>query len=204
MFNWPEDYGLPQDHCLDVLQGAYDVPYEGEPIILDIGANIGAFARWAKQRWPKSVVHCYEPNESNYALLGRTVDYYGLTGVHVYPVAVAHEDGQKPLHHNGPNCGEWSLAINAATHGEPLMVPCVDAASLPDADIVKVDTEGAEPLILSRMAQAGKLNRVQAVMLEYHAATVVSSLTDGLVGLGFRLLHHDKYSEHRGVLRFMR
>ncbi len=75
---WPFEYlrpGLPHDHCADVLNGSYDVPFNPPiaPTILDLGANIGAFTRWAAERWPRCTIHCYEPHPANFALLTETV-----------------------------------------------------------------------------------------------------------------------------------
>lgn len=204
MIIWPESYGLAPDHCISVLNGEYDIPYDGEPVILDLGANVGAFARWAKGKWPNSVIHCYEPFPANYELLCRTVKDYELKNVMTYAMAVADDNQSRELHLNGFNCGEWSLAKNSASTGEPLTVPCIDAALLPDADIIKVDTEGAELMILARLARCGKLARVSAIMLEYHSAGAVDILKGGLCGLGFSLLEHTPYMEHRGVLKFIR
>jgi len=75
---WPPEFltvGIKPDHCKDVLEGCYDIPFEHpHPVILDIGANIGAFAKWARGRWPNALIHCYEPEELNHVMLRRTLD----------------------------------------------------------------------------------------------------------------------------------
>lgn len=203
--NWPPDYGLPQDHCVSVLKGEYDCPVDlPAPVILDIGANVGAFARWAKGRWPNSKIHSYEPHPKNHELLCRTVVDFELKDVFVYNLAVADRNGNFDLHHNGFNCGEWSLATNAATHGEPIKVNAIDAAELPDANIIKLDTEGAEPMILARLSRCVRLQRVSAVMLEYHAGSAVDMITKGLAHSGLKLHEKQVFSEHRGILKFTR
>jgi FkbM family methyltransferase len=202
--NWPLDYGLNQDHCESVLRGEYEVPFEGAPVILDIGANVGAFARWAKNRWPDSKIHSYEPHPANHALLCRTVTDFELRDVFVYNLAVSNSTGPGQIHMNGFNCGEWSLAKIATTTGQPVDVNCIDAAELPDADVIKVDTEGAEPMILSRLSRCGRLKRPQAIMLEYHADTAVKMLTEGLAVSGFKPFAHQEYSQHRGTIKFLK
>jgi FkbM family methyltransferase len=204
MILWPEDYKLAPDHCISVLNGEYSVEVEDVKTVLDLGANVGAFARWAKGKWPEAVIHSYEPHPDNYALLCRTVRDFELQKVFTYNLAVADGNGAHDLYLNGFNCGEWALTPNAATTGEPVKVQCVDAAELPDADVIKVDTEGAEPMILARMARTGRLTRTKAIMLEYHAATMVPIIIQGLGGLGFRLIARQEYAEHRGILKFQR
>ena len=53
----------------------YDIPgLELEtPFVLDIGANIGAFACWALERWPGAEVNCYEPVPANFDMLRQNV-----------------------------------------------------------------------------------------------------------------------------------
>src|SRR4051812_48177 len=47
-------------HLQKIANGEYEIPYEHpNPVILDLGANVGGFAAWASQRWPRSVIHCY-------------------------------------------------------------------------------------------------------------------------------------------------
>src|SRR5204863_6169236 len=57
-------------HAQKVLNGEYDIPYQHpNPVVLDIGADVGSFAAWASQRWPGCRIHCYEPLPSNFAVL---------------------------------------------------------------------------------------------------------------------------------------
>lgn len=62
--HWPREFPVSDLHQADVLTGCYDVPYILEPgkefVIVDIGADVGAFARWAAKRWPKCPIHSYE------------------------------------------------------------------------------------------------------------------------------------------------
>lgn len=204
---WPEYYGVAADHCQDVLEGCYDVDYNyPENItILDIGANVGAFARWAKTRWPNSIIHCYEPHPVNFFLLRKTISEYRLSNIGCVEVAVAHQNTMVRLHDNGLNCGEWSIATNANTKGY-IVVASMDANELPDAQIVKIDTEGAEPLIMERMVQCGKLAPVQALMVEYHSANVVNDLVSLAGGAGLNMVDKIPMPDkpHRGVLKFLR
>src|ERR1700722_1321043 len=45
----------------------YDLEMSPAPAtILDIGANIGAFALRCHEQWPKAAIRCYEPVAENY------------------------------------------------------------------------------------------------------------------------------------------
>lgn len=76
--HWPKEFPVEDLHHADVLGGCYDVPYyvqDGHLFgVIDIGANVGAFARWAAKRWDKCPIHCYEPNPDLAACLDITCD----------------------------------------------------------------------------------------------------------------------------------
>lgn len=63
--HWPREFPVPDLFRGEVLGGCYDVPYfveeQGKEFaIIDIGADVGSFARWASKKWPKCPVHSYE------------------------------------------------------------------------------------------------------------------------------------------------
>ena len=198
---WPDSFGLGADHCTDVLQGCYDLPYEATRC-LDIGANVGAFARWANTRWPGVVTYSYEPHPGNFALLQKSIDYFKLPHALAYQTAVADGDDEMTLHENG-NCGEWSLIKFGKGDGQ-IKVQVMDAAKLPDADFIKIDTEGAEPNILKRLLDTHKLDYVNAVVLEYHAAVHVIPLIWQCYEAGLKLHSVTPIMDHRGILKFLR
>lgn len=57
--------------------------------ILDLGANVGEFAVWARLRWPYAWVTCYEPDDAKRAICQlnvppgtRVIDSLGLAAEH--------------------------------------------------------------------------------------------------------------------------
>lgn len=207
---WPADYlrpGLAADHCADVLGGSYNVPYDPAtpPIILDLGANIGAFARWAAARWPGCTLHCYEPAMANFMLLERTLATLGgLTTCHAYRQAVAERSGTANLSLVGVNCGEYSLFMGNPRDMPVETVELISAATLPRADILKIDTEGAEAAILAVLAGAGRLREFSAIMFEYHHPNYKELLPILLDAAGFKAINHRILSPSRGEFKFMR
>ncbi len=201
--NWPAEFNLDENHCADVLAGTYDCPVEAS-VVMDIGANVGAFARWAKQRWPNAKVHCYEPQPFNYSLLKMTINHYDLQNVWPHEVGVSDKEGNLTLYENGFNCGEWSLIKFDPNGKREVSVQIIDAATLPDADFIKIDTEGMEPNILKRLADAGKLANVKGVVLEYHAAVHVAPIIWLCKQAGLSLYDISPHMDHRGVMKFVR
>lgn len=201
---WPSHYGVADDHCGDVILGAYDVPVEAMTVI-DIGANVGAFVRWGRTRWPHAAFHCFEPNLENYRLLLETVA--GLPNhenIYCHPVAVLDHSDVLNLFPGKCNCGEWSL-FGGPDRANGIPVQVMDAVIIPSGDVLKIDTEGGEPFILKRLAQLGRLKEFSAVMLEYHRAGEDKSITELMVENGFKLhAHKEGPSESRGELKFIR
>lgn len=199
--NWPADFGLSEDYCEDVIRGCYDLPYEAKNV-LDIGANVGAFAKWARVRWPDAKIHCYEPQAGNFALLLRTIEFYGLYDTTANEEAVSDSAGRMTLHENG-NRGEWSF-IKFGNGSGAIEVDVMDAANLPHADFIKIDTEGAEINILMRLESCGKLAAVNGIVLEYHSASHVAPLISTAQKAALKLHEIIPVSEHRGLMKFLR
>ena len=213
---WPADYIGPKlapDHCGDVLAGSYDVPYypKSPPTILDIGANIGAFARWAVDRWPGCKIHCYEPDPGNFHLLQRTVCelIYHLPrsdmqflfngrnrNIWVHNAAVADTEGKCHTAEGQYNCGETHIVPGGD-------IPTIKASTLPKADVLKIDTEGCEPAILADLAKSGRLEEFSAVMMEYHADVHLGVILQNMMNHGFWLVAWKPVAQHRGELKFI-
>ena len=165
---WPEEYGVAPDHCGDVLRGSYDVPFNPAtpPVILDIGANVGAFTLWAFTRWPGCRIHSYEPHPKNYALLARTVQDRSLPAtIHMCGIGDRPHIARMSI---GPNnIGEHSIVFDYKTSKIPVQIN--PASTLPKADILKIDTEGCELRILTLLHDMGRLGEFSAVMMETHS-----------------------------------
>lgn len=213
---WPETYlrpGLSPDHCADVLEGAYDVPYDPPvgsppPTILDIGGNVGAYLRWATRRWLGCTIHSYEPHPENFALLSATkrdlITPEAAATVHLHNSAVWSSATQTVLTPGIYNCGEPS--IHSGRTGVPgsILLTTLDAATLPPAQILKIDAEGSELGILQRMSEAGTLASLQSVALEWHSSSLSAATEALLTAAGFVVCGRRVAAEHRGETKYVR
>lgn len=183
---WPTDYNVSDDHCGDVLRGSYDVPYNPDhpPVVLDIGANVGAFARWAAERWPGCEVHSYEPNPKVLPLLHRTIKDHNLL-CSTHQCAVSNKDGEADLSEGPHNCGEGSIVSDFGTTKHKVHV--LDAANLPFANVLKLDTEGCELQILMRLHDVNRLETFSAVMMETHSPQDREAIMALMANAGFTL-----------------
>jgi FkbM family methyltransferase len=147
-----------------VLGGEYDWPVlPDEPTIrhvIDVGANVGAFACWIYKR-TGAFVDCYEPLPGAALLCAEN----GPPGCRVHEVAVTVDPGPVRLH-VGSDWGFSSLdsRLNPRS-GEVVEVPAVHPSALPPCDLLKVDTEGSEVEILGGYPH---LDKVGVVMFEWH------------------------------------
>jgi FkbM family methyltransferase len=186
-----------RSHVQKVLDGEYDIPYRhSAPVILDIGANVGSFAAWALKCWPGAYVHCYEPLPDNFALLKRNLRQFEGRSVSLHNFAVG-DPSLTRLYLGRNNCGEASFYDIGEQTTDTVEVETRAPDVLPKAHIVKIDTEGSEVEILSRMTSLD----FDAIMLEYHSEAnrrTVDALLQDFVLVGGHARHL-----HRGTLKFM-
>jgi FkbM family methyltransferase len=131
--------------------------------VVDLGANIGLFGAWVLGRFPGASILAVEADPANAAIHRRTIEANGLGGLWRLLEGFASTE---------PGLVRFVAAEHATSHAaEPeergVDVPSLDVLpSLEDADLVKIDIEGAEWRLLadSRFARA----RPSVVVLEYH------------------------------------
>ncbi len=153
-----------------VLEGEYETGWSGEGLrVLDIGANVGAFAIWAALRWPGSRIDSFEPHPGSFAMLERNTRPF--PGITPHNRAVWPEPGRARYFGRYAGDGEAGIVrvIGRMFAEVPLdrsfEVEVVHPAALPRADVVKLDVEGAEPEILEHL----DLSATSLVLLEYHS-----------------------------------
>ncbi len=147
-----------------VFLGEYEIPLQvAAPTILDCGANFGAFSLWASHRWPGAKIHAYEPHPRTFEYLRKNLRSY--SNVTLYECAVG-KPGLRPLFDGVNNEGEASLFAGNGRADTGHHVLTIDPCDMPEADILKMDVEGAELEILQRLIETGRT--FKAVMFEFH------------------------------------
>lgn len=148
----------------------FDPPQDG--VIVDIGANIGAFTLDCAARFLSVTIEAYEPNPHTYTLLRQNIEANGLEErVRTYPEAVGREAGVLKLW-----TGHGTIAATAypdPAEARGLFAECrvVDLATVfartsRRIDLVKIDAEGAEADILEGGRAA--LSQAAQYVGEYH------------------------------------
>jgi FkbM family methyltransferase len=164
--------------------------------LLDIGANVGSFAAWALERWPGCHVHCDEPLPGNFALLKRNLSQVEGASVSWHNFAVG-DPSLKRLYFGRNNCGEASFYDIGEQSTASVEVETRAPDVLPKAQIMKIDTEGSEVDILSRVTSFD----FDVIVLEYHSEANRRRV-DELLG-DFLLVGGETRHLHRGTLKFM-
>ena len=195
-----------KNHVERVFEGEYDVGVEFDkpPRILDIGANCGSFAIWAAVRWSTEAITCYEPHPDTFRSLSKNL-LQRSNHVKLIEAAVVgdgYEAATVDLYPGLHNCGESSLFnLGEQDMATPFVVRAIRASDLPTAEIVKIDTEGAELEIL----RGYDLRDTVAVMVEWHSADDRRAIDAMLtIERGFELIGAHVYSATRGVMKFTR
>lgn len=141
----------------EVWKGEYNLAgleFKSPPTVVDIGANCGAFAIWARMRWGAKKVYCYEPNPALWPYLTNNGTLFAsrVQGFEFLPVNAAVGPTAHCEFYAGKEtnlCG--SIVKSGSTVQESIQVNMVDPKDIPECHILKVDTEGAEAFIISNL-----------------------------------------------------
>lgn len=189
---------IPNDmitHVAKIWEGEYDIPMDiPSGVVLDIGANVGGFAVWVAEH-SDYMIHCYEPMPSNYELLEQNTQGYN---VKLNNVAITNVHGVDTMYFGKHNCGEASLFKGEEQSDESIHVNTFDAKSLPNADIVKIDTEGAEVMILKNIVFQPLI-----YVIEYHSEQNRICIHNYLKE-HYTLVKANSYRPNYGVLSYVK
>jgi FkbM family methyltransferase len=161
-------------------------PVPENSVVVDVGANIGAFALAAAQR--ARTVYCIEPIASNFGMLTRNIKLNRASNVKPLQVAVAGANGTARM----TDCGVKS-SLHFDTGGNTEQVRTVTLQTLMEengietVDYLKMDCEGAEwDIVLSTPPEI--LRRIKHIEMEFHnigSATHPRMLQEHLRKAGF-------------------
>jgi len=141
---------------------------KNDDVIIDLGANLGLFARWALHCAPRARISAFEPFPENVPMLRRNVAAYGAT-VKVYPFAVGARSGESTMIDGGASI---SHQLGASGMGPKVKVvtlrEALDLTGSSDIDFVKMDIEGSEHDIFAELIEPELLGRIKHIAVEYH------------------------------------
>jgi FkbM family methyltransferase len=153
---------------------------EGCRTIFDVGAHHGVTVRAFRRFFPGARIHAFEPSPESFEVLKAEAARDG--GIFPMNVGLADRAGTRRFHSNRSSMTNSLLAVDEAasrTWGPDLLDPIgtfearftsVDAVmaelGIPEIDILKLDVQGAEPLVMAGAANALRLGKVRVVYSE--------------------------------------
>ncbi len=148
-----------------------------EPVIVDLGANIGLSVVFLKRLYPRARITAVEADPHIFRFLERNAAAFGITNVRLINAAAHDCEARLGFYSEGADSGH--LAEDAAASCQ---VQAIDTRALlekePVIDMLKMDIEGAEGRVLRHCAPA--LRRVRNMYIEYHGGACTFPLADVL------------------------
>lgn len=153
---------------------AYDpLLIDERDVVLDVGANIGGFARWAVVDRGAGRLVCYEPERENFSLLEKNVTTFDTDRrrCEIHRAALVGpgvELSDVRLYINRRSSSRSIHSVEKIRGREPVSVPAErfrDVVTRVRSTVVKIDIEGGEYGVLSGYAWPW---HVREVAIEYH------------------------------------
>ncbi|WP_353635046.1 FkbM family methyltransferase [Halobacterium sp. NMX12-1] len=170
-----------------------------DDVVYDVGANTGLYSLFAAKKCPQGTVVAFEPYPPNIRVLQQDITRNGLDNVTVIKSALSDSVGEiKFSQPNDDDIGYGSSSINTGGTREEITVPTTTGDTLvaddkiPPANVVKIDVEGAEPLVLDGLEQVLSAPSCRVVYCEVHLPGVskrpsIQDFGSSLEELEFRL-----------------
>ena len=132
------------------------------PRIVDLGGHVGVFGVWARGRWPGCRITSVEADAENARVCSRTIEVNGAEPDWTL-VRAAASNREGTVEFAGGQRAQSRIQMGA---GHPVIRTVDTLGLMADADVVKIDIEGAEWEILAD-ARFREIPAI-AVTLEYH------------------------------------
>ena len=183
-------------HILKIFGGEYNVGFNHtNPIILDIGANVGGFAIWASMRWPNSTITCFEPLSKTFDILQQNTRE--LPNIRIFKVGIGLKDEDRFLYYGKNNIGEASLFKTPDQEDDGEIVSIYSGCKLQPCNIMKIDTEGAEIEILSTYKHSPEI-----LLIEYHSEANRLEI-DAMLKDRYVLIASNANRPNYGIVKYM-
>ena len=196
-------YGCWEIHITPLFEGLIK---EGFTVI-DIGAHMGYYTVTAGLRVGRSGrVYAFEPAPNNYDILRRNIEVNGLSNI-VIPSqkALLNKEGEVEFRaYETQTAGSSIFTKNPQTAGQTISVQTTTLdAFLGDnlkVDLIKLDAEGAEPLVFEGMKNVIKNSPNLKIIMEFAPGLIAASgakpeeFLRSILDMGFSIKLIDRYS----------
>jgi len=142
------------------------------PVIVDIGANIGDFVVLAGKKLGRSRIYAYEPSPENFRILKKNIKLNRLQDqARLFELAVAKRSGKGKLFFGREGAATHSLQYksSAAMSVKTISLPEIFKQNKLDfCDFLKMDCEGGEYEIFYNTPQK-IFDKIGRIIMEYHS-----------------------------------
>lgn len=151
---WLLDHGntstIEAANCYSLLK---ELP---EPIIFDIGANIGTFTTWMAKAFPNGKIYSFEPQRAVFQMLSGNAAINNLYNVYTYNMALGKENAkiefEEPNYFEKNDYGTFSLVENIIQQRTKNLITVeiktldtfLEYYNIPKVDLLKIDVEGMD------------------------------------------------------------
>jgi FkbM family methyltransferase len=140
-------------------------------VIVDIGAQIGAFSVFASQKAPLGHVYSYEPIPENFQLLKENISINKLKNVTCCQRAVLSTTGDEMMYVEKFNSGghsKYQRRNNSAIKIKSVTLKDIfETNKINRINLLKIDVEGSEYEIILE-TQKKYLDKIDKIIMEYH------------------------------------
>jgi FkbM family methyltransferase len=149
-----------------------------EDTFFDVGSAIGTYSLSVAKHCPSANIVAFEPNPSNVDVLRKNVNLNSLD-IDIQSVALSDEDGETGLNSFEQEAG-GQIVQKTDTENKIKMVKgdCFVGESGNYPDVVKIDVEGAEPLVVDGFSNVFKQSENITVYCEIHRPDRGNKITD--------------------------
>jgi FkbM family methyltransferase len=131
-----------------------------EPVIFDIGANIGTFTTWMAKAFPRGTIYSFEPQRSVFQMLCGNAAINNLYNVYTHNIGLGKENTkiefEEPDYFEKNDFGTFSLVepVISQTTKNKIVVQIntldwfIDYYSIPKVHLLKIDVEGMDMDVL--------------------------------------------------------
>lgn len=182
-----EDFSpLYQVILADTYSGLAILPGD---VVLDAGANSGAFTTMAAQLvGPSGLVISIEPEEANFRQLEKNVRLNGLPNVRLFKGVLWNEDGGKVrLEGRGimARAGHGDTTAGGASADTFTLSQILSEAGVARLNKVKMDIEGSEELVLFSPKSTAIFD-AEEIAIEFHSKYGAQAIRELLTARGYR------------------
>jgi FkbM family methyltransferase len=166
------------------------------PLIIDGGSNIGMSVLFFKLKYPDSKIIGFEPDSDVFRVLLENIQNLSKDDITLINAGLGKVEGEASFSPDG-NVGGY--IVNKPENSTKVKLVKLSNYINSKVDYLKLNIEGLEYEVLEEVENAGKLENIAQIALEYHgwknSPQLLGKILDLLERNNFRYLIHDFDSE---------